>query len=296
MRLNAALIAALAVIAVGAAAVVLAEEKSENVAGPGTAAQGSGEDEWIASIPGETAMVWAVGDANPPNSADVVRLIRRSDPDMILYLGDVYPEGSRDDFTRWAKPWRGLVRRMAPTPGKHEWENASEGYEPYWREVTGQTPPTHYSFDAGGWEILSVNGELTETGPVESWLRDKASSGGNCRIAFWHRPPYSAGKYEEGDPRAREYWDELRGGARIITTGHDHDMQRLRRRDGITLFISGAGGRHRHNVDENDPKLAFGDDDHFGALRLLLSEGRAKWRFVSARGRVLDSGSLSCRP
>jgi hypothetical protein len=288
--------AALFLVAVATAAVVLAEEKSEELGAPDTTAQGAADDEWIPSVPGETATVWAVGDANPPNSAAVARRIRRSDPDLILYTGDVYPEGTREDFTRWAKPWRGLVRKMAPTPGNHEWANASEGYEPYWREVTGETPPTHYSFDAGGWEVLSANGELANTSTVENWLERKASAGGNCRIAFWHRPPYSAGKYPEGDPRARGFWDALRGGARIVATGHDHNLQRLERRDRMTLFISGAGGRNRYDVDENDPRLAFGDDDHFGAVRFRLSEGQAKWRFVSARGRKLDAGSLSCQP
>jgi hypothetical protein len=73
-------------------------------------------------------------------------------------------------------------------------------------------------------------------------------------------------------------------------------MQRLRRRNGITEFISGAGGRHLYDVNEGDPILAFSDDEHFGALRLRLSEGRAKWRFVTAGGRILDAGSLSCQP
>lgn len=252
------------------------------------------QGEWIESVPGDAARVWAVGDANPPNSKRVTRLIKRADPDRVLYLGDVYPEGSRDDFQRWARPWRGLLRRMAPTPGNHEWLFASEGYEPFWREVTGRTPPTYYSFDAGGWEVLSVNAQHSETGAIAEWLRDRASEGGNCRIAFWHQPAYSAGKYAPGDRRARLFWDALQGGARVVVSGHDHNLQRMRRRDGMFQFIAGAGGRHRHNVHENDPDLAFGDDHHFGALRLRLSPERAKWRFVSARGRVLDKGSLSC--
>ncbi len=253
------------------------------------------EGEWIESVPGDTARVWAVGDANPPNSKRVARLIKRADPDRVLYLGDVYPEGTRADFERWANPWGRLLNRMAPTPGNHEWEHASQGYEPFWREVTGQTPPTYYSFDAGGWEILSVNAEHSETAAIVEWLRERASEGGNCRIAFWHQPAYSAGKYAPGDEHTRRFWDALQGGARIVLSGHDHNLQRMRRRDGMFQFIAGAGGRHRHNVHENDPDLAFGDDDHFGALRLRLSPERAKWRFVSARGRVLDKGSLFCR-
>jgi calcineurin-like phosphoesterase family protein len=253
------------------------------------------EGEWIPSLPGETARLWAVGDANPPNSKRVTRLIKRADPDRVLYLGDVYGLADGAAFDRWEKPWGYLINRMAPTPGNHEWKEAQARYESFWRDVTGETPPTYYSFRAGGWDVLSVNGEHSDSDAVESWLTEQASAGGNCRLAFWHRPAYSAGKYEQGDARARQYWDALAGGARIIVNGHDHDMQRLRPRDGIVEFISGAGGRHRHNVDEKDPKLAFGDDGHFGALRLRLSFERAKWRFVSARGRVLDKGSLRCQ-
>ena len=246
-------------------------------------------------MPGERAELWAVGDANPPRSADVARLIRRSDPDRVLYLGDVYPRGTAADFTRWAKPLRGLIRRMAPTPGNHEWPQAREGYEPFWQGVTGETPPTYYSFRAGGWDILSVNSEHSEWRAAEDWLAEQVRPGGNCRIAFWHRPRYSAGKYRDGGERAKEYWEVLAGRARIILNGHDHNMQRIRPRGGIVEFIAGAGGRHRHDVDDDDPLLAFSNDRRFGALRLKLSPGRAQWRFVAVGGRVLDRGSLLCR-
>ena len=295
MRFKIATITGLVLAGAGAAAVLLADEKVEQVVAAATGDLRPPNGEWITSVPGETARVWAVGDANPPNSEGVTRLIKRADPDRVLYLGDVYPEGSPPDFDRWAKPWGRLINRMAPTPGNHEWRGGLEGYESFWRDVTGETPPTYYSFKAGGWDILSVNAEHSESGAIENWLTEQTSSGGNCRIAFWHRPAYSAGKYERGDARARQYWNALVGGARIVVNGHDHDMQRLRARDGIVEFISGAGGRHRHNVDEKDPDLAFGDDDHFGALRLHLSPERAKWRFVSARGHVLDKGSLFCQ-
>ena len=55
------------------------------------------EGEWIHSVPGDTARVWAVGDANPPNSKRVTRLIKRADPDRVLYLGDVYGLADHDD-------------------------------------------------------------------------------------------------------------------------------------------------------------------------------------------------------
>ena len=91
-------------------------------------------------------------------------------------------------------------------------------------------------------------------------------------------------------------WDALRGKAAIVVTGHEHSMQRLRPIDGITSFVSGAGGHGLHDLRRDDPRLAFGDDRTYGALRLRLRRGEARYAYVSSAGRVLDSGALRCRP
>jgi acid phosphatase type 7 len=264
-------------------------------AGMATAAVREPNGEWIKSVEGETAEIWAVGDADPPTAGRVARMIRRADPDRILYLGDVYPRGTPADFRRWERPWGRLVERMAPTPGNHDGPNISEGYDPYWRDVTGELPPTFYAFEAGGWQILQVNSEQPSRRPVVRWLRQEVEPGGNCRIAFWHRPRYNAGHHKGGDRRAVAYWNAIEGRARMIVNGHDHNMQRFRERDGIVQLISGAGGKRLYPVNERDRRLAFSDDRHYGALRLTLSRGEARWRFVSARGKRLDSGTLRCR-
>lgn len=296
MRLRISLVAALAVVGLGLAVFVFAEEKVEQVIAPETGALRPPEGEWLPSVRGTTAEIWAVGDADPPASAGIAALIRRADPDRILYLGDVYPDGHADDFERWAKPWRRLVRRMAPTPGNHDWPEAREGYEPYWRKIRGETPPTYYSFKAGGWEILSVNAEHSEWRSAENWLIEQVKPGGNCRLAFWHRPRYSAGRHEGGElHQVEEFWEAIEGRARMVVNGHDHNSQRIREQDGIVEFVAGAGGRRLYDVDESNNRLAFSNDTDYAALRLKLSPGRARWRFVSVGGEVLDAGSLRCR-
>ncbi len=294
MRPNIAIFAALTLIAVGVATVVFAEEKVEHLVAPETGELRPPHGEWIRSVPGGNARVWAVGDANPPRATRVAKRIRQSDPDRILYLGDVYPAGSHDNFERWSKPWGRLVRKMAPTPGNHDWPEAREGYEPYWRAITGETPPTYYAFTAGGWQILSVNAEHSEWRSAENWLIDETKSGGDCRIVFWHRPLFSAGRHAEGPHNVQEFWEAIEGRARIVVNGHDHNLQRMQPRNGTVEFIAGAGGRGLYDVDERDNRLAFSDDTHYGALRLQLSPDRAKWRFVTAGGRVLDRGTLFC--
>jgi calcineurin-like phosphoesterase family protein len=291
------LIAALVVAGLGLVALLFAEEKTEDVAISQTGATAQDEDEWIGSVPGNRARVWAIGDADPPASKKVARLIRRGDPDRILYLGDVYPTGTREDFTRWAKPFGRLVKKMAPTPGNHDFKNARDGYDPFWREVTGEFPHSRYSFKAGGWEILSVNNEDPDWRPQRDYLERKVLPGGNCRIAFWHRPRYNAGKHEEGGelPQVAEFWDAIVGRARLIVNGHDHNSQRMRETDGIVQLIAGAGGRRLYDVNERHRRLAFSNDKKFAALRLDLEPGRARWRFVAVDGKVLDKGSLRCR-
>ena len=82
----------------------------------------------------------------------------------------------------------------------------------------------------------------------------------------------------------------------MVVSGHEHNMQRLRPEGGTVQFVSGAGGFSHTEPGRDDPRLAFGDGVHDGALRLSLRRGRAEWAFVATDGQVLDSGTLHCRP
>ena len=281
--MSAGAIAAVVTVLIGGAAVVLADE--QDVVVPPSSQAGAST---------ERAEVWAVGDADPPAAEKVAKLIRRADPDRIVYLGDIYPEGTASDFERWAEPWQGLLDLMEPTPGNHDWAKASEGYGPFWEGVRGSPPRSVYSFMAGGWKIISANSEDTRWRRVRDRLRAESRGGGTCRIAFWHRPRYTAGHHEGGNAHAEAFWEAVEGRARILLAGHDHNMQRFRQRDGIVQFVSGAGGRRLYPVNERDKRLAFSNDSRYGALRLDLEPGRAAWRFVDARGRVLDRGTVRC--
>jgi hypothetical protein len=256
--------------------------------------RGAGE----AAAPGLS--VWAVGDAAAGTGAArrVAALVRGARPDLLLYLGDVYPSGSWRDFERnYAPLYGGLARSTLPTPGNHDWPDARGGYLRWWRARLGRPLPPYYAREAGGWRILSLNSELRGAAMARQlrWLARQLRTGeGTCRLAFWHRPRFSAGVH--GDQRdTAPFWRLLRGRARIVIGGHDHDLQRMRRRAGITELVSGAGGNGIYPI-RRDRRLAFGDDRHFGALRLELAPGSAGFAFVGAGGRALDSGRLGCRP
>jgi predicted phosphodiesterase len=263
--------------------------------GPGPTAGGY---RFFPSLPGDRAVVWAVGDGDAsPQGRAVVRRILRGPVDALLYLGDVYEDGTTEEYARNYAPTYGrLARVTAPTSGNHDARNEATGYDRYWRRMHGVRPPDWYAFRAGGWTILSLDSEAdNDRGSAQHrWLRSQVRSPGTCRLAFWHRARFSAGTHHGDEEDVADLWNALRRRAAIVVAGHEHDMQRFRPIDGITQFVSGAGGRSLYSLRLDD-RLAFGNDDTYGALRLELRRGIARHAFVAADGRVLDSGTVRCR-
>ena len=254
---------------------------------------------WMRSRRKPKSVVWAVGDAAAGTLASdgVAGMIRSHRVDRLLYLGDVYETGTAREFNANYRPLYGSLDAVtAPTIGNHEWPNVATGYVPYWTAASGAPPPFWYEFAVSGWQLISLNSNLPSSADQERWLASlirKTPRYGNCRIAFMHHPVYSAGLH--GDLEALQpLFDELRGQARIVLAGHDHDMQRLRPVDGITQYVEGAGGNELYPVNRDDQRLAFGDDTHHGALRLGLRPGRAALTFVAADGSALDRSALTC--
>ena len=260
-------------------------------------------------------VVWAVGDG-PDGKADaaaVGRLIASRDVDRLLYLGDVYarrgneskdPRAARTAYFRnYQSALGGLSLLTSPTPGNHDWpagekEIPAAGYKPYWRRVRGRPQRSYYSFSAGGWEIISLNSQIAHNVGSEQhrWLRSQLAFPGTCRLAFWHSPRFSAGTHHGDQKHMAPLWEALRGHATIVVSGHEHNMQRFKPIDGLTQFVSGAGGHTHYGIDRDDGRVAFANDADYGALRLDLRPGSAQFAFVALGGRTLDSGVVRCRP
>jgi hypothetical protein len=246
------------------------------------------------STSGRTATLWAVGDGDGGvASAALAQRIERSRFDRFLYLGDVYQRGTPEDFAKnYATTYGRISRRTAPTLGDHELDERSSGYDAYWQGVHGERPPSFYSFDAGGWQILSLDSNAGASHSQLKWLKRQIQRRGTCRLAYWHHPRYTAtaGRSRKAAP----LWSMVRGHASVVVSGHHHNMQRFAQRHGITQFVSGAGGHGHHRLDPSYPRLAFGNDDRYGALRLRLRPGSASYAFVDADGRTLDTGRIPC--
>jgi hypothetical protein len=255
---------------------------------------------FVPSVPGDRAVVWAVGDGadGGDDGRAVATRIARGPLSRLLYLGDVYASGTRAEFAdEYHTTYGRLARVTAPISGNHDARNETTGYDAYWRRVHGVRPPDWYAFRAAGWTILALDSEAPHhRGSAQHrWLRRHVRAPGTCRIAFWHRARFSASDKHGDQSDMEPLVEPLRGRAAIVVAGHDHLMQRFRPIDGITHFVSGAGGHGLYRLGA-DRRLAFGDDRNYGALRLDLRAGTARHAFVTAEGRTIDSGTVRCRP
>lgn len=245
------------------------------------------------------ATVWAVGDGadGTDPARRLARRIAADRPRRVLYLGDVYETGTREQFTRGiTQTYGGLRWIMAPTPGNHEWANRGVGYQPYWQVIAGRAVPYWYAFTIGGWRVISLNSEDPGNAEQQGFVtRELARRTDRCAIVMYHRPIASAGRHRDGSSVA-PLWNAVVGRVPLVLNGHDHNLQRMRPVQGTTQYVIGAGGHNRYAVDEGDARLAFANDSLDGALRLRLRPGRADLRVISTDGAVLDRFTATCTP
>ena len=267
---------------------------------------------WSGSGP---IIVAAAGDgaSGEPNAQAATDLISSWNPNLMLYLGDVYEKGTPTEFDNWyGSPttfygrFRGITN---PAIGNHEYEGGvAPGYFDYWDNV-----PHNYSYTIGSWHFISLDsttqfGQTAAGTPQVTWLaNDLATNTSPCTIAYFHHPVFSVGP--NGDTtRLNTVWSMLAAaGVDLVLAGHDHDYQRWLPLDGNgapsaggpTQFVVGTGGHGIQGFARTDARLAVGFDTSpgaIGALRLQLSDGLAGFEFVNSTGTVLDTGSVACTP
>jgi tetratricopeptide (TPR) repeat protein len=264
---------------------------------------------------GAPFVVAATGDgASGELEADAVSdLVLGWDPNLFLYLGDVYEDGTPTEFLNWYGTadtrWGRLRDITNPTVGNHEYDNGvAAGYFDYWDNV-----PHYYGFDTQGWHFATIdsNSVFGQTDPGTSqyeWLRqDLAGSASRCSVVYVHHPFWSIGS-QGSTERLTAIWKLLVGsGADIVLTGHDHNYQRWQPLDadgaphpaGPTHFVVGSGGHGIRPFVQSDPRVVAGLDtfanpDSRGALRLSLGPDSADFEYVTADGVVRDSGTIAC--
>ena len=184
------------------------------------------------------------------------------------------------------------------------------GRERYFNYFGSRAGPVYgrgyYSFELGGWHLISLNSEVSHgsTSAQLQWLKANLAkfAGYRCTLAYWHRPRFSSGSHGSAYD-VKPFWDALyQYGAEVVLVGHDHDYERFAPQTpsggadgtrGIREFVVGTGGRSLYGFSSiranSQVRLSS-----YGLLRLTLHASSYDWRFTSTSGSTVDAGTTGC--
>jgi 3',5'-cyclic AMP phosphodiesterase CpdA len=254
----------------------------------------------------EGAVVYAAGDiarcphpdARFSGAADTAAIVAAAlalDPGAaVLTLGDhTYPYGRAAEYHDCYGPtWGRFKDRTWPAPGNHEYGTGHGA--PYFAYFGARAGNGHYSFELGGWHLISLDSTLPPARQQAqlAWLReDLASHPAKCTLAYWHHPLYSSGGHGN-IATMRAAWKILyEAGAEIVLSGHDHDYERFAPQDadgrldaarGIRQFVVGTGGAYPTPFLWTAANSEVRDANSMGVLRIALQDGAYEWTFLPA--------------
>jgi hypothetical protein len=229
---------------------------------------------------------------------------------VVFTAGDnVYGSGTADQFNDCYQPTWGRHRhRTRSSPGNHDYDTrGGAAYYHYFGAVAGDSGVGYFSYDLGGWHIISLNSNIamTAASPQEQWLRaDLAAHPAPCTLAYWHHPRFSSS--EHGSSTAPQpLWQALYdANADVVVNGHDHTYERfapqtpagtLDTARGIREFVVGTGGGELYRFPSIRANSEVRNNTTHGVIKLTLRAGGYDWAFVPvAGGTFRDSGSGRC--
>jgi uncharacterized protein YjdB len=231
-------------------------------------------------------------------------------PGTVFTAGDnAYEDGSLSQFMQYYDPsWGQFKSRTRPSPGNHEYHTTNApDYFSYFGTLAGPLGLGYYSYDIGGWHIISLDSEISmgAGSAQETWLKaDLAASSSQCTIAYWHRPRYNSGDIHGDASDVQPLWQDLAAaGAEIVICGHEHVYERYEPLDvngnasatGIREFVVGTGGANLYSITTPSSHLQAWNTTSYGVLKLTLGPGTYSWQFIPAAGSTYtDSGSGVC--
>jgi PKD repeat protein len=237
-------------------------------------------------------------------------LIAKYPTATVYTVGDnAYPDGTATDYSQcYAPSWGKFKDRTRPAPGNHEYHQAgATPYFDYYGANAGPAGRGYYSYDVGGWHIVSLNSEIdvSATSAQATWLKqDLATHPTACTLAYWHRPLFTSSSMHAGATAMIPLFTILYdAGAEIVLSGHNHQYERFApqqadatRNDarGIREFVAGSGGAGLYDFGTAKPN-SQARYKGFGVLKLTLKATSYTWEFMPIAGTSFtDTGSGTC--
>ena len=269
---------------------------------------------WEVMTAGDIAQcnLQVAGKSNAEKTAQLIerQLAGSGSNSNVLTLGDnAYFLGLIIGYTEcYEKTWGRFIDRTFVVPGNHDYENSGESN--YLKYFGAKASPDgkgtgYYRIDQSGWTVFTLNSNIDASAASTQalWLKQELATAQPCVAAAWHHARFTSAP--DGDNASMTaMWDILdQAKADVVLQAHEHLYERfapmtsdgiVSATGGLRSFVVGTGGAdiYAHaRVRAGSEKQAVA----FGVLRLSLSPGNARWRFIDVDNAVLDQGAFDCR-
>ena len=274
---------------------------------------------WSAS---RDPMVATVGDGASDEALgnNLVQSIAASNPDLFLYLGDIYEEGTfTENLNHYGSNsmdggtgtlWGAMGAITQPTIGNHEilvdWQDYFHGRPLYTSFRFGNV----LFFDLAS-DHASMGAESAQYNYVKGILENPTAPPPPCIVTFFHRPTLQ----DDGISASRlPMWSLLtNNGGDLVLNGHSHttvvhkplnDQLQLPSPGEPTMvqMIFGAGGTGLGSGWADEPRIEWKLGGTPGATYITLNGARdggvptsLSWTHKDTAGNVLRTGTRDCR-
>ena len=239
-------------------------------------------------------------------SAQMQAFRKELEYDFVLMLGDnVYdgstPEDYRSKFELPYKPLLDAGVKFYAVLGNHD-DPQQYRYPPF--NTGGQR---YYTFKPERTALGAVAGPsvrffMLDTENLDAtqilWLRrELAASASEWKIAVFHRPMYTSGRYALPAQRFRRLLEPafVLHRVSVAFSGHEHFYERTHPQKGIVYFISGAGGSLRGGDIRRSGLTAAGFDQDFSFMLVEIAGDDLYFQSITRTGLTVDSGKIARR-
>jgi predicted phosphodiesterase len=227
------------------------------------------------------------GSARNDNWEETVDLMINSKINLALGLGD-YSYGSVSEFEPVVDTLKAAGIPFKGVQGNHD----SNSYA----KLFGQ-PSMMDAFDAGLSRIILLNTEESYSANTQFLENQLKNTKQPWKIVAMHNPLYTS---PSNHPEEKELASRLQPlfdqyGVDLVIYGHNHNYERIKLPDKVTVYIqAGTGGESHYDIEgsRKGGGVEYQDDNDYGFVKLTVNSNTLSGQFISHGGKILDSFSM----
>jgi predicted MPP superfamily phosphohydrolase len=223
---------------------------------------------------------------------------------FVVMVGDnMYGSQRPQDFvSKFEAPYRELLAAGVPfyaALGNHD-EPGQKNYKHF--NMAGER---FYAFRANPKEVGAKVDKGVRFYALDSNYMDKtqldwiekqlSAKDDDWKICFFHHPLYSSARKHGSALDLRKALEPLfvQYKVDVVLAGHEHVYERIKPQQGITYFVSGAGGTLRKgDLQKSSQYTAAGFDKDYHFMLFEIDGDELHFQAISRTGATVDSGSL----